>query len=55
MIIIITKNEQKYWTDEYSELDGFLVFETTTKTGKIVKHEVNKSEVAEIVKNETEL
>ena len=54
MIIIITKNGSKFWTEEYKEVDGFLQFITTTKAGKKQTHEINKQSVEEITQLEIE-
>lgn len=48
MIVIRLKDNKKYWTNSYSEKDGFLIFDTQTKTGSIRQLMVNKTEVVEI-------
>jgi len=48
MIVIKTKKDETFWTDSYIEQDGFLKFETRTKSGKKFTHQVNKDSVDSI-------
>jgi len=48
-MIIIKTADSKFWTEEYTETNGFLKFITTSKAGAVMKHEINKSSVLEII------
>jgi hypothetical protein len=47
--------DKKYWTDEYQEKKGFVVFETKTQKGTIQKHQIRKDLVNEITEMEGKL
>mgnify|MGYP002477258853 CR=1 FL=1 len=48
IIVIRTKDGQKYWAEDYQEKDGFIVFDSFTKDGAMRRVQVNKTEVLEI-------
>ena len=51
MFLIQLKKEEgstKYWTDNYDDKSGMVIFETTSKDGKKFTHKVNKDVIREI-------
>jgi len=49
MIVIKTKDGGTFWTEKYTIEDGFLKFNTQTKTGKTFENLLNKTEVVSLV------
>jgi len=46
MIIIKLRNDAgTYWTEKYTNKEGFLEFETKTKEGKVFTNMINKNDV----------
>ena len=54
-ILIITNSGSQYWTEETKEEGNFLMFETTSKEGKVRKIKINKEFISEMIEMEGEL
>jgi len=49
MYIITTRDKRKYWTDRYSEENGFLSFVVKSKSGVERRIQLSRYHVSEIV------
>jgi hypothetical protein len=52
MILIVSKSRKKYWTDDYSTQDEYLVMRRQTKEGKSQTILIPRTEISEIVFND---
>jgi len=52
MTLILKQDGGKFWTDGYTEKDGFIIFNITTKSGKTTGHRVSLKSISEISEQE---
>ena len=48
MYLIVKHSGGRFWTLKYSEVSGFILFETKSKAGKIMRHRVSLKGIEEI-------